>query len=65
MLLMSVMHILNLILKIIIELMYCSNLSIYPITRINSFKIKINEGASKQVGSKFKMFLKELIGVMS
>ena len=59
------MSIFNLILKIIIELVYCSNLSLCPITSINSFQIKINKGASKQVGSKFRMFLKELVGVMS
>jgi hypothetical protein len=34
------------------------------ITGINFFKIKINKRASKQVGSKFRMFLKELVGVM-
>jgi len=47
----------------IIELVSCSTLSIYLIAVINSFKIKINKGVSKQVGSKFKMFLKELVGV--
>jgi hypothetical protein len=53
---MSVRPIFNLILKIIIELVYCWDLSIYPITGINSFKIKINKGASKQVRNRFKMF---------